>query len=201
MSVSKSPLRFVLFLLLAALLFSYIVTKWTDFNQQTYTGERETQLPDVITGTLTESGKTGDGPRQQERLTEGEGSDLPAATDPGHGYSLFADGRIERDQSRSRRLESLEGMLDNANISSDIRSKAEEELLLLSQRITQEADVENLIRARGFEDAVVFLYPEAAVVIVRNDHLEQAQVAQLADLVLKVAGIPFEGISVMARPH
>src|SRR5690606_30978111 len=98
------------------------------------------------------------------------------------------------------RIELLEGLIANPEVNDETRQRAEEELVALSRRITQEAEIESLIRARGFEQVLVYLYDEAAVVIVNAADLTEAQAAQVADAVNKVASVPVSSISVMARP-
>ncbi|HCC33501.1 MAG TPA: hypothetical protein DEQ28_06350, partial [Clostridiales bacterium] len=72
--------------------------------------------------------------------------------------------------------------------------------LTLTERMGQEVDAENLIRARGFADALVVLKDDAATVIVRANELAPLEVARIADVVIRTAGVRPENISVQARP-
>ncbi|MFO7245559.1 MAG: SpoIIIAH-like family protein [Thermaerobacter sp.] len=201
----RSPLRLILFLALVAALVAYVVTQWTDWQQQTlldnfWDPETVVVVPgdgEAAGGTAGEAAPGGTG----EEAAGGDTSpalstDVRSVQDP----AFFVDARIEREQARSRRIELLEGLVANPEVNEETRRRAEEELVTLSRRISQEAEIESLIRARGFEEVLVYLYDEAAVVIVNAAQLTEAQVAQVADAVHRVASVPVSSISVMARP-
>lgn len=207
---NRSPLRFVAFLAVIALLVGYAVWKWSSFNE--YGQRTAVNLP-----LLARWGAGAGGDRPADSGGDGDGvvvnpatgldlggtaaiGPLPAA-DPGDGFSLFIDGRLDRDRSRSQRLALVRDLLVADTLSAAARLEAEEELMILNRLTAYEADIENLLRAKGFDDAVTFLYPTAGVVVVQAESLTQIEAAQVADLVTRVAGTPLAGISVMARPR
>ncbi|HEX6988326.1 MAG TPA: SpoIIIAH-like family protein [Bacillota bacterium] len=196
----RSPLRLILFLVLVAALVAYVVVQWADWQEQTLADDLLNPAPVVVVpgdggtaaGSGGETGMSASGDDESPTLT----TDVRGVEDPAY----FVDARIDREQARSRRIELLEGLVANPDVNAETRQRAEEELVTLSRRITQEAEIESLVRARGFEDVLVYLYDEAAVVIVNAAELTEAQVAQVADAVNKVASVPVSAISVMARP-
>ena len=214
----RSPARFIVFLVVMAALVGYIVVKWGSFHEQTTAlSDWETSPVVVVPGS-----ETGDD--QPEAPAEGEAADEPAlpALSTGDGgagndgeaaatsgsevqavpdAAFFASSRMERERARSERIELLKALIDSAQVDPEARREAEQELIELSRRITQEAEIESLVRARGFEEVLVYLYDDSSVVIVQAEQLTEAQAAQIADAVVKVAGVPYPGISVMARPH
>lgn len=202
---TRSPIRFVVFIVAVALLLAYVVWKRIDMDPMSAGGQGLTGL---ITEGLRDGWSGGEDPpgfpadSQLEGAGVGDaggGSSLTVGTGSGWTADVFAEGRLERDQSRSHQLEVLQTVAHSEAVSEDTRAEAEAELMALNLRMTREADIENLIKARGFDDAVVFLYPEAAVVMVQAEVLTRAEVAQVADVIVKVAEIPIEGISVIAR--
>ena len=59
--------------------------------------------------------------------------------------------------------------------------------------------VENLIKAKGFEDAVIFLSNDIANVVVKATGLKQNEVAQITDIVTKTTGINLDKITIIER--
>lgn len=192
---ARSPVRFIIFILVLALLMGYVLWKWSDLNRP---GSPAGVTLPFLAQWAARSGAA-DTPDQNAATTPL--TQPTAGSAAGEEYSLFVDGRLQRDQSRSLRMEVLREMLQDEEVSEEARRAAEEELMLLNRLAAQEADLENLLRAGGFADAVAFLYPEAGVVVVKAETLNQAQAARVAELTARVAGTPLEGISVMARPR
>lgn len=192
---ARSPVRFIIFILVLALLMGYVLWKWSDLNRP---GSPAGVTLPLLAQWAARSGAA-DTPDQNAATTPL--TQPTAGSAAGEEYSLFVDGRLQRDQSRSLRMEVLREMLQDEEVSEEARRAAEEELMLLNRLAAQEADLENLLRAGGFADAVAFLYPEAGVVVVKAETLNQAQAARVAELTARVAGTPLEGISVMARPR
>jgi|SRR5690606_15737506 len=198
---SRSPLRLILFLVLVAALVAYVVIQWAEWQEQTRADDFWDSTPVVVLpgdGGETAGGRglEGDGEAGDEGTSPALSTDVRSVEDPAY----FVDARIDREQARSRRIELLEGLIANPEVNAETRQRAEDELVALSRRISQEAEIESLIRARGFEQVLVYLYDQAAVVIVNAPDLTAAQVAQVADAVHKVASVPVSAISVMARP-
>lgn len=122
----------------------------------------------------------------------------PPAPDPPPDF--FAEFRFERERVRSQQAEHLRELMENAKIDDTTRREAAVGWLTLTERMGQEVDAENLIRARGFADALVVLKDDAATVIVRANQLTPLEVARIADIVIRTAGVRPENISVQARP-
>lgn len=198
----RSPVRFIVFLVLLAGLISYVAIKWNAFHEQTAALDDQWSTQPVVVvpgeGTIAgdEAGEAAGDAASEEGGEPVVSTDIQSVPDA----AFFVESRIEREQARSARIELLEGLINNPEVNEETRQRAEEELINLSRRITQEAEIEGLVRARGFEDAIVYLYDDAAVVIVKADGITAQQAAQVADAVVKVASVPVSGISVMARP-
>lgn len=192
---ARSPVRFIIFILALALLVGYVLWKWSDLNR--FSSPSAVNLP-LLAQWAARTAAPDTQAAADERTPVAES---PAGSAAAGEFSLFVDGRLQRDQNRSLRMEVLREMLQDGDLSEEARRAAEEELMMLNRLAAQEADLENLLRAGGFADAVAFLYPEAGVVVLKAESLNQAEVAHVADLVARVADTPLEGISVMARPR
>ena len=67
----------------------------------------------------------------------------------------------------------------------------------VAKSIETEGKIENLIKAKGFDDCMVYYDTEGVDVVVKTDGLEAAQVAQMKDIILKETSIPVENISIV----
>ncbi len=112
---------------------------------------------------------------------------------------LFVEFRLEREQARSRQLDLLREILDNTNVDGAARSEAMTLWLEITKNIAAEIDLENLIRAKGFTDAVAVLGDGRATIMVKAASLTREEVVRVADLAVRVAGLSYDDITVMAR--
>ncbi len=124
---------------------------------------------------------------------------LPAAA-AGNTSGLFALTRLSRDRARSQEMELLQRLLDDQATDTQTRTRASERLFALTTRISQEASIEGLLVAKGFPEAVVMLEETGAIVLVEAATLDKVQVAQVADVVYRVAGIAPDKVTVIGRP-
>lgn len=119
-----------------------------------------------------------------------------ATTEPG---DFFAAYRLNRDQSRGVEREMLKELLDSPTLADAARQDAQARYVQLGRRISLEAELENLLRARGYADALVSVAEQAANVVLKADAITPPQAAAIADLVRLAAGIRPEAVRIMTR--
>jgi stage III sporulation protein AH len=122
----------------------------------------------------------------------------PPPADPPPDF--FVEFRLERERVRSQQVEQLRELIENAKIDEATRNLATARWLTLTERMGREVDAENLVRARGFADALVVLKDDGATVIVRAPELTPLDAARIADIVIRTAGVRPESISIQAKP-
>lgn len=115
------------------------------------------------------------------------------------GSDLFVEFRLAREQARSRQLDLLREMLGSANLAEEARDQASSLWLEITRDVASEVDIENLIRAKGFADAVVVLAAGKATIMIKAISLTQDEVLRVADLAVRIAGLEFEDVTVLAR--
>ncbi len=202
---AASPARFLVFLVVVAVVFAYIAAKWDDFNHQSalYDGssgvaswdQQGTGTADLSGGPSGEPGSTG--------LPGGEAgagaTGSQAGAVPGVEAGSFAELRVQRTAIYDRQIEQLQAIAGDPNASASAREQAQQALVQLTQRQGVEQQIEQLIKSKGYEDAVVFVYDQAAIVVVKADRFAQADAARIADIVRQVTGIGYEGIRIVTR--
>lgn len=109
----------------------------------------------------------------------------PEATTPttASTASFFDTYKQDRDASRNSQLQLLNEIADNAYATSAERSSALESKAQLQKKMETELILEGLIKAKGFEDAVVTIGSEFYNVIVKGGELTQEQATQIFSII------------------
>lgn len=102
------------------------------------------------------------------------------------GTEFFESARLTREKSRDEALDTIEKTLKNASLSDEEKQQATETLQAQVTNIELEAELETLIRAKGFVDCVVMLGDGTAnvTVMTENDALTASEVTQIRDVIL-----------------
>jgi len=115
------------------------------------------------------------------------------------GTSFFIQSRLDRDKNRSFYIETLNGIVSDQKIDAEVRKMAQQEMISLIKRSETERIIENLIKAKGFKDALVIMSDASVNVIVNSEKLTSAQVAQIKDIVSREAGVNIDKIKIMEK--
>ena len=109
----------------------------------------------------------------------------------------FAQARIDREAGRSKSIETFNTLISNEDADPETRETAQQGVLALAQNTETETAVENLIRAKGFDDAVCYINNGAANVVVRAEAIDSADAAIISEIVTEQSGIPAEKIKIV----
>ncbi|NLY43497.1 MAG: SpoIIIAH-like family protein [Clostridiaceae bacterium] len=117
--------------------------------------------------------------------------------DTGSSNKYFIEARMNRERSRSEALEILYDIINNENSPEESKIKAQEEAMKVAKIMDTETMIENLLMAKGFEDAVVFINEGKVNVVVQSEGLIPSQVAQIKDAVITHTGVTPEDIKIV----
>lgn len=109
---------------------------------------------------------------------------------------FFSEYRLNRDKVRSQNLEALQNITKDTSLDKDIIKEAVEESVNISKLSETELVVENLIKAKGFDDAIVIIHEGYANVIVDAASLSPADAAQIQNIVNKECKIAISKITI-----
>ena len=112
---------------------------------------------------------------------------------------FFTEYRLERDKLRSERSEVLREVIRGTK-SDEVRQKAQEAMLKLVADKEREAEMESMIKAKGFSDALVFIRENAVSAIIKSQNLERDQVVRVAEIICRVGGVKPEDVTISAKP-
>ena len=110
---------------------------------------------------------------------------------------FFATARLERESGRSKSIETFNSIINNENADAASKQSAQEGILALADNTETESAIENLIKARGFEDAVCYINNGQANVVVKAESLDEVQVSLISEIVTEQTAIPTEKIKVV----
>ena len=100
----------------------------------------------------------------------------------------FTECRVTRETSRSKATELLKSTIDNPNSSQEAKDEAQNKIIKISNNIEAEGNIENLIKAKGFEDTVVFINDDNITVTVKSQGLTAPETAKIKDIVIEETG-------------
>lgn len=110
---------------------------------------------------------------------------------------FFSQARIDREAGRSRSIETFNSIIENESADAAAKASAEQGVLELAQNTETETAIENLLRAKGFKDAVCYINNSMANVVVKTDSLDSANVAIITEIVTEQSGIAQDKIKIM----
>ncbi len=173
MTKKEITLRFILFVIIVAAIFYYVSWKWEEFNRQTE--EIVAEIPVI--------------------------AEVPVFTmEKEPKKDFFLDTRWERERVYSRQVELLKEIISDKNADSEVRKEAQNELVKLTRKMGQEAEIEGLIRAKGYTDAIVYLFDQSAIILVKQPDIDASDVARIAELVGHVTTLQANQLSIIPKP-
>lgn len=132
---------------------------------------------------------------EEEKSPESERDSIAS----GEARDYFASIALERRQARDEAIEVLKTVTDSDTATGDARAEAAAAIEKIASGMEREADIESLIRSKGFEQCVAVIRDDGCSVIVESDGLMQSDVAQISEIVWEQAGIAPENLKIIER--
>lgn len=96
---------------------------------------------------------------------------------------FFSENRINRNKIYSEQLETYEEVLKDASSSESSLKFAQEEIIRINNERNAVTIAENLIKLKGIEEVVILVNGKSVNVIVLEDELTEAKIAQIQNIV------------------
>lgn len=109
----------------------------------------------------------------------------------------FAQARLNRQKSRDESIEALKKMLEDSDGDQQKKDKLINDAAVLAKTIESEGKIENIIKAKGFSEVMVYLQGEKVTVIVKTKGLNNSQAAQIKDIIITETDVDPENISLV----
>jgi len=103
--------------------------------------------------------------------------------------NYFAVATVSRKRARDESLDLLNHIINSAESMPDTKDKALKDIEAIANDIEKEANIEVLIKAKGFAECVAVVSGENASIIVKTSGLMPNEVAQIKEIAYEQAGI------------
>ena len=111
----------------------------------------------------------------------------------------FATARLSRQQARDSALSLLERASETEELGEEAAGEVAQGIEALASFTLKEAQIENMVTAKGYDDCVVFLSDESVSVVVssRHDGLQTEDIARITDVVKQETGLSASAIKIL----
>ena len=187
---------------MAVLVCSAVALNWM------YTGQEVEDASGKLLGEATLVSKQEDGkqesqsdPAKNPEDSPAESTGAPADEDAVYtGSDYFASARLTRQQARDNALSLLQEAAEQENADQTVANEASQGIQVLAPYTLKEAQIENLVTAKGYTDCVAFMGDGSVSVVVstKSGELTAEDVAKITDITMTETGFPAGGIKIMA---
>jgi len=186
---------------MAVLVCSAVALNWMYTGQEVQDAGKLLGEATLVSGKGTEDQDSGAKDSGAEDSQDGEAADAP--TDEGTVYTgsdYFASARLTRQQARDNALSLLQEAAEQENADQAVANEASEGIQVLAACTLKEAQIENLVTAKGYTDCVAFMGDESVSVVVSTEtgELTAEDVAKITDIAMTETGLPAGVIKIMA---
>ncbi|WP_300413913.1 SpoIIIAH-like family protein [uncultured Oscillibacter sp.] len=141
--------------------------------------------------------------KNEEKQDAGAAQDTGAPPDEGMIYTgsdYFASARLTRQQARDNAISLLQEAAEQENADQSVANEASQGIQVLASYTLAEAQIENLVTAKGYADCVAFMGDESVSVVVstKSGDLTAEDVAKITDITMTETGFPAGNIKIMA---
>ena len=130
-----------------------------------------------------------------------EGQDIQfssEATKPKlQGQNYFVNYRLQREQSRQEEKTMLSAVL-NSNIAAT-KEEAQNKWLQLTNRISKEDEIENLLKIKGFQDAIAEAAPSSVNVFIYAPSVTPNEISVIQNIVQRVTTVRLDQINISVK--
>lgn len=111
--------------------------------------------------------------------------------------TYILDMKMTREKQRNDLSEELNEIINNPSTTDKSREEASNMKLQLVKYQETELKIENLLSAKGFENALVYIGENNVNVVVNKQDLSKSEAARIFDLVAEQAGVSYDEIKLM----
>ena len=122
--------------------------------------------------------------------------DVDAGGDALSASSFFSAFRTDREATREQTLLELDSIISSSDTSKEAKTAAENMKLTICANMQTELNLESLIKAKGFSEAVVSVGSQNVNVLVNDATLDSSEVAQILSIVTSETGVSANNVKI-----
>lgn len=109
----------------------------------------------------------------------------------------FSKAKKERESARNEAVETIEETLKNDKLTEEDKKSALAKIEEIGDRIERESNIESLLKAKGFENALAVINDTGISVVVASEGLTSAQTLQIQDIITEQTNIQLNNIKII----
>ena len=113
--------------------------------------------------------------------------------------NYFTSTALDRKEARDEAIDVLKLVTENEEASAEAKAEASAKINQIALDIQNEANIESLVKAKGFEECVAVISDGSVSVIVSAESLQAAETAQILTIVYETTGISPENVSIINK--
>lgn len=175
---------------MAVLVCAAVALNWKYSGEEAVQGIEETDTTKILGEAMLVSGQDG-----EEADAEGTADESAVYT----GSNYFASARLTRQQARDNAISLLQEAAQQENADQAVANEASEGIQVLAAYTLKEAQIENLVTAKGYTDCVAFMGKDTVSVVVSTEsgELTAEDVAKIKDIAITETGFTASGVKIM----
>lgn len=133
----------------------------------------------------------------ENNMQDGVSDSATASGEADNDY--FTSTMLDRKEARDEAIDVLKMVTESSESSQEAKAEAQAKISKIAVDIQNEANIETLVKAKGFEDCVAIISDDAVSVIVSAEGLQAAEAAQILTIVYETTGINPENVSIISK--
>ncbi len=109
----------------------------------------------------------------------------------------FASAKAEREKSLKTAVETVTELLKSEKLTDNDKESALKKIDSIADTLKREANIEALLKAKGFAEAVAVIGNDGINIIVKSDGLTTANTMQIQDIVTNESGLDLSKIKII----
>ena len=161
--------------------------------------EQESQVGKTLGQSTLVSGETADPLVGGAESQSGQEQPVTQTGDEPSGNGYFASARLNRQQARDSALSLLQDAASREDADETVKTQVNDTIQTMADYTITEAQIENLITAKGYTDCVAFIGEDSLslAVAVPEGGLTQADTARIVDVVQQTADFTTQQIKII----
>lgn len=128
---------------------------------------------------------------------ENQTDDGEKKDDPKSSNEYFSQAKVTRQKARDEMTERVKGILADASSDEQAKQEAIKQATAMAKSIQQESNIENLLKAKGFNETVVFINNDECSIVVEAGKLKPESVIVIKDIIAGQGNISMEKIKIV----
>ena len=156
-----------------------------------YTFENEVADPGAVEVYNEENKKLG----EAQMVSTSESKKQETQQENTGGY--FSEARLSREIKRDESIDTLLEIVNSAGADSEAKNAAREQIQQITDWMEKEVTIENMIKAKGYKESVVFISENLVSVAVLSEGLNEVDAAVICDIATSISGYSAQKVNIV----